>query len=59
MSIIANRIAKKINLDVHMKQHSYAETKKFWVNKIRKIEVSSTPIKIKLTEEAYNNLFER
>jgi len=53
MSIIANKIANKINLDTKMKHHSYDQTKRLYVDRVHKIEILGIPLKVKLTEEAY------
>ena len=51
MKYLANKIAK--NIDLCLSHHP----KNYYVNKIRKISVSGTIVKIKLTGESYNLLF--
>jgi len=50
MSYLANRIVYNINFDMKMNIRSYDETEKYYVDKVRKIPVDGTTIKIKLSK---------
>ena len=57
MSFMINRICSAIDFDLLQNKRTFAQTKKKFVNKKRKVVKNGARIYIKLTEKAYDSIF--
>ena len=59
MSLMVNRIIESIDMDVKMLKRNHQQTKEHFVNQHRSVDVEQVGIKIKLSEKAFNEIYEK
>jgi lipopolysaccharide biosynthesis protein len=57
MKEMVEKIAKAIDFDFLQERRSYKRNRAFWTKKVRIIDVIGITLKIKLSEEQYDQLF--
>jgi len=58
MAMMANYIIDYIDMDIHMTKRTNDKTRKYWVNKVREVNVEGVLIKITIDGEHYDRFFD-
>jgi len=58
MSMMANLIIENIDMDIEMNKRTSEKTRKYWVDKIRIVNVEGVELKIALDGDHYDRFFD-
>ena len=58
MSMMANYIIDHIDMDIEMEKRTNEKTRKYWVDKVRVVNVEGVELKLNIDGDSYDRFFD-